>query len=158
MLKTAFGNNAMKKTVLYKWYSRFEQGKNSVTDEQRPGRPSFMSRKKIETVKELLGSGRPMTIGYITIRTGYTFGTVLRIIHSEHSELGMRNCARWIPHMIDEKAMQKKRPGMLQATILHHGNLSHRAAQTTETIKRLGFRPPLLPTRLGPLRFFFYFH
>ena len=37
--------------------------------------------------------------------------------------------------MIDEK-----RPGMLQRPIIHHDNApSHRAAQTTETIKRLGF-------------------
>ena len=26
MLKTAFGNNALKKTALYIWYSKFEQG------------------------------------------------------------------------------------------------------------------------------------
>ena len=26
MLKTAFGNKAKKKTALYKWYSKFEQG------------------------------------------------------------------------------------------------------------------------------------
>ena len=26
MLETAFGNNALKKTALYKWYSKFEQG------------------------------------------------------------------------------------------------------------------------------------
>ena len=29
---TPFGNNAMKKTALYKWYSKFEQGGNYVTD------------------------------------------------------------------------------------------------------------------------------
>ena len=103
MLKTAFGNNAMKKTALYKWYSKFEQGDNSVTDEPRPGRPSSISSKKIETVKELLDSDRQMTIRDIKIRTGYTFGTVFRIIHKE---LGMRRiCARWIPHMIDENQM-----------------------------------------------------
>ena len=52
-----------------------------------------------------------MTVGDITIRTGYTFGMAFRIIHNE---LGMRNIfARWIPHMIDENQMQKKRPGML---------------------------------------------
>ena len=56
MLKTAFGNNAMKKTALYKWYSKFEQGDNSITDVPRPGCPSSISTKKIETVKELLDS------------------------------------------------------------------------------------------------------
>ena len=64
-----------------------------------------------------------MTIRDITIRTGYTFSTMFRIIHNE---LCMKRiCARWIPHMIDEK-----RPG---------NTPSHRAAQTTKTIKRLGF-------------------
>ena len=53
MLEKAFGNNAMMKTALYKWYTKFEHGDNSVTDEPRPGRPSSIS-KKIETVKELL--------------------------------------------------------------------------------------------------------
>ena len=51
MLKTAFGNNAMKKTALYKWYSKFELGDNSVTGETRPGCPSSFSTKKIETGK-----------------------------------------------------------------------------------------------------------
>ena len=63
MLKTAFGNNAMKKTALYKCYNKFEQGDNYVTDESRPGRPSFTSTKKIDTVKELLDLDRRMTIG-----------------------------------------------------------------------------------------------
>ena len=70
MLKTAFGNNSMKKTALYKWYSKFERGDNSVTDEPRPDRPSSISAKKIETVKELLDSENRMTIRDITIRTG----------------------------------------------------------------------------------------
>ena len=95
-----------------------------------------------------------MTIGDISIRTGNTFGTVFRIIHNE---LGLRIiCARLIPHMIDEN-----RSGMLQIAILHHDNApSHRAAQTTETIKRLGFgfldHP--LTDQTWPLVIFFYFH
>ena len=74
MLKAAFGNNAMKKTALYKWYSKFERGDNSVTDEPRPDRPST---NKIETVKELLDSDRQMTIRDITIRTGIPSGRCL---------------------------------------------------------------------------------
>ena len=46
--------------------SKFERGDNSVTDEQRPDRPSSISTKKIETVKELLDSDRRMTIRDIT--------------------------------------------------------------------------------------------
>ena len=53
----------MKKTALDKWYSKFEQGDNSVTDEPRSRCPSSISTKKIETVKDLLDSDRLMTIG-----------------------------------------------------------------------------------------------
>ena len=80
MLKTASGNNNMKKTALYKWYSKLEQDDNSVTDEPRSGCPSSISTKKI---KELLDSDRRMTFRDITIRNKYTFGTVFRIIHNE---------------------------------------------------------------------------
>ena len=46
-----------------------------------------------------------------------------------------RICARWILHTIDEN-----RPGMLETAFLYHDNTpSHRAVQTTETIKRTGF-------------------
>ena len=92
-----------------------------------------------------------MTIRDITIRTGYIFSTVFRIIHNE---LGMRRIfARWIPHMIDEN-----RPGMLQTAILHHDSASsHKAEQTTETIRILGFElldhPPYSPD-LAPCDFF----
>ena len=148
----------MKKTALYKWYGKFEQGDTSATDEPSTGRPSSISTKKIETVKELLDSDRRMTFRDITIRTGYTFGTVFRIIHNEP---GMRRiCARWIPHMIGENQMRKKRPGMLQTAILHHDNAPlHRAAQTTETIKRLGFErlDKPLTHQTWPLVIFFLF-
>ena len=94
-----------------------------------------------------------MAIRDISIRTGSNFGTMFRIIHNE---LGMRRiCARWIPHMIDEN-----RSGMLQTAILYHDNApSHRAAQTTETIKRLGFEllDHPLTYQTWPLVIFFLF-
>ena len=48
MLKTAYGNNELKKTALYKsWYSKFEQGDNSATGEPRPGRPHPSQQRKL---------------------------------------------------------------------------------------------------------------
>ena len=40
MLVQVYGNNVMKKTAVYKWVARFSEGRESVTDEERSGRPA----------------------------------------------------------------------------------------------------------------------
>ena len=40
MLVQVYGDNAMKKTAVYKWVKRFSEGRESVTDEERSGRPA----------------------------------------------------------------------------------------------------------------------
>jgi len=38
MLVQVYGDNAMKKTAVYKWVKRFSEGRESVTEEERSGR------------------------------------------------------------------------------------------------------------------------
>ena len=40
MLVQVYGDNAMKKTAVYKWVKRFSEGSESVTDKERSGRPA----------------------------------------------------------------------------------------------------------------------
>jgi len=40
MLVQVYWDSAMKKTAVYKWVKRFSEGKESVTDEERSGRPA----------------------------------------------------------------------------------------------------------------------
>jgi len=39
MLVQVYGDNVMKKTAVYKWVKHFSEGRESVTDEERSGRP-----------------------------------------------------------------------------------------------------------------------
>ena len=39
MLVQVYGDNAMKKTAVYKWVRCFSEGRESVTDEERSGQP-----------------------------------------------------------------------------------------------------------------------
>ena len=43
MLVKANGDATMKRTALHKWYSRYENGYESVMDEQRSGRPTSIT-------------------------------------------------------------------------------------------------------------------
>ena len=40
MLVQVYGDSAMKKTAIYKWVKRFSEGRESVSDEERSGRPA----------------------------------------------------------------------------------------------------------------------
>jgi len=50
MLVQVYGDNAMKKTAVYKWVKCFSEGRESVTDEQRSERPAT-SRTEENTAK-----------------------------------------------------------------------------------------------------------
>ena len=43
MLVKAYGDAAMKRTALHKWYSRYENRYESVMDEQRSGGPTSIT-------------------------------------------------------------------------------------------------------------------
>ena len=38
MLNTAYGDVAMKRTACFKWHERFKGGRQSIDDDERPGR------------------------------------------------------------------------------------------------------------------------
>ena len=40
MLVQVYRDNAMKKTIVYKWLKRFSEERESITDEERSGRPA----------------------------------------------------------------------------------------------------------------------
>jgi hypothetical protein len=50
-----YGDNAMKKTAVCKWVTRFSEGKASVTDEARSGRPATSrTEENIAKVRQIL--------------------------------------------------------------------------------------------------------
>ena len=51
MLVQVYGDNAMKKTAVYKWVKSFSEGRESVTDEERSGRPA--TSRTEETISKI---------------------------------------------------------------------------------------------------------
>ena len=100
MLVKAYGDAAMKRTALHKWYSRYENGYESVMKEQRSGRLTSIMSQKVQEIKELLDKDRRITVREVSQRVDCSVGTVHTIIHDN---LNMRRlCARWILKMLSE--------------------------------------------------------
>ena len=54
MLLNAYGEKAMKKTAVYMWYKRFEEGRENIKDDQRSGRLTVVTSSLVADVRQLL--------------------------------------------------------------------------------------------------------
>ena len=62
----AYGDAAMKETALKKLYSRYENGYESMMDEQRSRRLTSITSQKILEIKELLDKDRRIAVREVT--------------------------------------------------------------------------------------------
>ena len=56
----------MKKTAVYKWVKRFSEGRESVTDEERLGRPTSRTEENIAKVRQIVRENHRLTVRSIT--------------------------------------------------------------------------------------------
>jgi len=62
-LVQVYGDNAMKKTAVCKWEKRFSEGRESVTDEERLGRPgTSRTEENIAKVCQIVRENRRPTV------------------------------------------------------------------------------------------------
>ena len=61
-VSTSLRDNAMKKTEVFKWTERFSEGRESVTDEERSGRPATSrTEENIAKVRQIVRENRRLT-------------------------------------------------------------------------------------------------
>jgi len=63
MLVQVYGDSGMKKTTVYKWVKRFSEGRESVNDEERSGRPATSrTEENIANVSQIVRENRRLTV------------------------------------------------------------------------------------------------
>ncbi|PNF21101.1 hypothetical protein B7P43_G05549 [Cryptotermes secundus] len=71
MLKTAYKDDAMGKTQVFEWFSRFKNGELSIDDKSRSGRPSTArTHENVEKIREIIKEDRRRTIEEIVELSG----------------------------------------------------------------------------------------
>ena len=66
----------MSKTRVYEWYKRFQDGREDVEDDERPGRPSTSTTdENVEKVKEMIMNDRRITIREVADNVGISIGS-----------------------------------------------------------------------------------
>jgi len=101
MLVQVYGDNAMSKTAVYKWVKRFSEGRESVTDEERSGRPATSrTEENIAKVSQILRENSRLAVRSIAEQVNIDRETVRKILTEN---LDMRKvCAKMVPKEFTE--------------------------------------------------------
>jgi len=102
MLVQVYGDNAMKKTAVYKWVKRFSEGRECVTDEEKSGRPATSrTEENIANVCQIVRENRRLTVRSTAEQVNINRETVRKILTED---LDMRKvCAKVVPKELTEK-------------------------------------------------------
>jgi len=97
----------MKKTAVYKWVKRFSEGRESVTDEERSGRPATSTTEEnIAKVRQIVRENRQLTVRNIIEQVNIDRETVRKILTKD---LDMRKvCAKMAPKELTEEQKQRR--------------------------------------------------
>ena len=103
-MQKVYGNSASKYATVCKWVRRFNDGRESIENDPRVGRPvSVLTEKNVATVKTLIEEDARYTVQEIEELSGIHSASVLKILRER---LGLcKICAFWVPHLLtdDEK-------------------------------------------------------
>ena len=78
MLVEVYGDNAMKKTAVSKWVKRFSERRESVSDEERSGRPATSrTEENIQKFRQIVRENRRLTVRSIAEEVNIDGETVM---------------------------------------------------------------------------------
>jgi len=99
LVQKAYGREAVNRSKVFRWYSRFRDGGELVEDDERGGRPkSTRTAGNIVNVADLVKNDRRIASRMIAESLNIPKTAVLRILKEV---LGKRKlCARFVPHSL----------------------------------------------------------
>ena len=99
LVQKAYGNGALIWSKVFRWYSRFRDGRELVDDDERGGCPKLTQiEENIAAVADLVKNDHWITSRMIVESLNIPKTVVLRILKED---LGKRKlCARFVPHSL----------------------------------------------------------
>jgi ribosomal protein S25 len=106
-LNKAYGDTAMKKSQVFEWHKRFREGRVSVDDDKRSGRPpTAINNENIERVRNIVRADRRLSVKKIASEVGISVGSCHSILLNElHMH---RVCQHMVPKMLSPEQKETR--------------------------------------------------
>jgi len=123
LINKVYGSSAMSHAIVYRWYARFQDGREDVKDDARSGCPlTARTDENVESVHRLLTEDHCTTIQMTADRLNIGKETVRRIVTEDLRK--RKICARFVPHALTTEqhhaAIVKKFLANRNIAVLHH--------------------------------------
>ena len=160
-MQRQYGPSCMSRANFYKWVQAFKDGRESITDDLRSGRPVDVSTPEaVQAVENLIKSDRRVTLDEIATKLDISHGTVYAIVREKlpFSKVSCRYCE--LLTQVKKDIKNKRRGLQSRGVILLQDNARlHTAARTLAKIEDLGWKllthPPYSPD-LAPSDFYLF--
>jgi transposase len=104
MINQAYGEEALGRSAVFKWHKRFEEGRDSLEDDEHNGRPRMTRTElKIREVAALVRANRSHTVDEVAEAAGISHGTCHKILSDD------LNMARVNQHSVPCVLKQERR-------------------------------------------------
>lgn len=106
MMQRTPSNSSVKRALVFKWYKRFADGRDSLEDDEGRGRKTKISSDVVASVREALDSDRRLTVRTLSAMIGVSVGTIYTIL-TEHLKMSKVH-ARWVPRLLKDSEKERR--------------------------------------------------
>ncbi len=99
VIQAIFGQDALCRTSIRKWYNAFKNGRNQLVDlQQAPRRKTGRSQANVDRIKALVSADRRVTVLSLEAQTGLPHSTIHKILKKDLKL--KKKCARFVPRLL----------------------------------------------------------
>lgn len=108
LLKEVYGNECLSRARVLEWFKRFQDGREDVQDDSRPGRPSTSKTDdNIEKIGNLIRSDRRLSIRAIAETVRIDKESVRQILHNNFNM--QKVCAKMVPKILTFEQLEARK-------------------------------------------------
>lgn len=102
MMQKAYGSECLSRSMTFEWHKRFLEGRQSLEDDERLGRPiSIRTADSIRIVQEFVSNDRNATLRMMEDALDMSKETIRKILKEDLGKTKV--CAKFVPHTLTEE-------------------------------------------------------